>query len=177
MKKKMLWFVCILALIASGVAPASAFAAAPKPRVALIVDADTGVDDAAALAYLLSSSKANILGITTVAGNTDVANATNNVLLLLDTAQRTDIPVVMGAAAPLNVPASHQGMFIHGPDGLWGLGYQYPHDLSGLPTDAAAFLCSQAQADVTILALKATRAGAVSLGFTAMQAETPPNIE
>jgi purine nucleosidase len=153
MKKKMVWFVCILALIASGVAPASAFAAAPKPRVALIVDADTGVDDAAALAYLLSSSKANILGITTVAGNTDVANATNNVLLLLDTAQRTDIPVVMGAAAPLNVPASHQGMFIHGPDGLWGLGYQYPHDLSDLPTDAAAFLCSQAQADVTILAL------------------------
>jgi inosine-uridine nucleoside N-ribohydrolase len=154
MKKKMLWFVCILALIASGVAPASAFAAAPKPRVALIVDADTGVDDAAALAYLLSSSKANILGITTVAGNTDVANATNNVLLLLDTAQRTDIPVVMGAAAPLNnVPASRQGMFIHGPDGLWGLGYQNPHDLSGLPTDAVGFLCTHAQANVTLLAL------------------------
>jgi inosine-uridine nucleoside N-ribohydrolase len=153
MKKKMLWFVCILALIASGVAPASAFAAAPKPRVALIVDADTGVDDAAALAYLLSSSKANILGITTVAGNTDVANATNNVLLLLDTAQRTDIPVVMGAVAPLTVPASHQGMFIHGPDGLWGLGYQNPHDLSGLPTDAAGFLCTHAQANVTLLAL------------------------
>ena len=104
--------------------------------------------------YLLSSSKANILGITTVAGNTDVANATNNVLLLLDTAKRTDIPVVMGAAAPLNnVPASHQGMFIHGPDGLWGLGYQNPHDLSGLPTDAAGFLCTHAQANVTLLAL------------------------
>ena len=97
MKKKMLWFVCILALIVSGVAPASAFAAAPKPRVALIVDADTGVDDAAALAYLLSSPEANILGITTVAGNTDVENATNNVLILLDAAQRTDIPVVVGA--------------------------------------------------------------------------------
>ena len=53
MLKKMLWLICIVALIASGMAPAPAWAAAPKPRVALIVDADTGVDDAAALAYLL----------------------------------------------------------------------------------------------------------------------------
>ncbi len=153
MKKKVLWFVCILALIVSGVAPASAFAAAPKPRVALIVDADTGVDDAAALAYLLSSSEANIVGITTVAGNTDVDNATNNVLILLDAANRTDIPVVVGASAPLSRTASHQGMFIHGPDGLWGLGYQYPHDLSGLSHDAPGFLCAHAQANVTLLAL------------------------
>lgn len=153
MKKKVLWFVCILALIVSVGAPASAFAAAPKPRVALIVDADTGVDDAAALAYLLSSSEANILGITTVAGNTSVENAANNVLILLDAANRTDIPVVVGASAPLSRTASHQGMFIHGPDGLWGVGYQYPHDLSGLSHDAPGFLCSHAQANVTLLAL------------------------
>jgi inosine-uridine nucleoside N-ribohydrolase len=151
--KKILWFVCILALIVSVGAPASALAAAPRPRVALIVDADTGVDDAAALAYLLNSPKANILGITTVAGNTDVENATNNVLVLLDAANRTNIPVVIGASAPLTVSASHQGMFIHGPDGLWGLGYQNWHDLSGLSRDAAGFLCSHAQADVTLLAL------------------------
>jgi inosine-uridine nucleoside N-ribohydrolase len=153
MKKKVLWIACILALIAASVAPTAAFAAAPRPRVAIVIDADTGVDDAAALAYLLNSPEANILGITTVAGNTDVANATNNVLILLDAANRTDIPVVMGAAAPLSVAASHQGLFVHGPDGLWGLGYQYPHDLSGLPTNAPEFLCSHAQADVTLLAL------------------------
>jgi purine nucleosidase len=155
MKIKVLWIACILALIAASVAPTAAFAAAPKPRVAIIVDADTGVDDAAALAYLLNSPEANILGITTVAGNTDRANATNNVLILLDAANRTDIPVVMGAAAPLNVnvAVSHQGMFIHGPDGLWGLGYQNPHDLSGLSTDATGFLCTHARADVTLLAL------------------------
>jgi inosine-uridine nucleoside N-ribohydrolase len=153
MKKRMLWLICILALIVSGVAPVPAFAATSRPRVAFIVDADTGVDDAAALAYLLSSSEANIVGITTVAGNTDVADATNNVLILLEAANRTDIPVVIGAAAPLTVAASHQGMFIHGPDGLWGLGYQNPHDLSGLPTNAPEFLCSHAQANVTLLAL------------------------
>ncbi|MFN8595336.1 MAG: nucleoside hydrolase [Anaerolineae bacterium] len=51
------------------------------------------------------------------------------------------------------VPASHQGIFVHGPDGLWGLGYQYPHDLSGLSHDAVGFLCNHAQAGVTLLAL------------------------
>jgi inosine-uridine nucleoside N-ribohydrolase len=154
MNKKLILFVSIFALIAANLAPAAAWAAPQRPRVPIIVDADIGVDDAAALAYLLSSSKANILGITTVAGNTSVDNAAVNALLLLQTAQRTDIPVVVGAVGPLVVPASHQGVFVHGPDGLWGLSYQYPQqDLSGLSHDAPGFLCSHAQADVTLLAL------------------------
>ncbi len=153
MNRKMLWFMMVLALIATSVTPTTALAASPRPPVPIIIDSDLGVDDAAALAYLLTQPKANILGITTVAGNTSVENAANNALILLDTAHRTNIPVVVGAAAPLAVTASHQGMFIHGPDGLWGLGYQYPHDLSGLSHDAAGFLCSHAQANVTLLAL------------------------
>jgi purine nucleosidase len=153
MKKRIMLFLVVFALIATSAAPASAWAAPQRPRVTIVVDTDLGVDDAAALAYLLSSSKANILGITTVAGNTSVENAANNALILLETANRTSIPVVVGAAAPLAVPASHQGMFLHGPDGLWGLGYQYPHDLSGLSHDAVGFLCSTAQANVTLLAL------------------------
>jgi inosine-uridine nucleoside N-ribohydrolase len=154
MRKKMLFFVCVAALIVSSLAPAVAVAAPQQPRVQIIVDADIGVDDAAALAYLLSSPKANILGITTVAGNTSVENAAANALLLLQTAQRTDIPVVVGAAAPLVVSASHQGLFVHGPDGLWGFSYQYPpQDLSGLSHDAPGFLCAHAQAGVTLLAL------------------------
>ena len=124
MNKKMVLLVSVFALIAVSWAPA--VAAPQQPRVPIIVDADIGVDDAAALAYLLSSSKANILGITTVAGNTSVENAANNALILLDTAQRTAIPVVVGAAAPLVVSASHQGVFVHGPDGLWGLSVSIP---------------------------------------------------
>ena len=152
MKRKVVLLVSV-ALIVAGLLPASAWAAPQRPRIPIVVDADIGVDDAAALAYLLSQPEANILGITTVAGNTSVENAANNALILLDTAQRTNIPVVVGAAAPLTMPASHQGVFVHGPDGLWGLGYQYPHDLSGLSHDAAGFLCSKAQANVTLLAL------------------------
>ncbi|HTP09409.1 MAG TPA: nucleoside hydrolase [Anaerolineae bacterium] len=153
MNKKVALFVSVFALIVASWAPAVAWAAPQRPRIPIIVDADIGVDDAAALAYLLSSSEANILGITTVAGNTSVENAANNALILLETANRTNIPVIVGAAAPLVVPASHQGVFVHGPDGLWGLGYQFPHDISGLSHDAVGFLCSHAQANVTLLAL------------------------
>jgi inosine-uridine nucleoside N-ribohydrolase len=154
MNKKLWLSICVVALIVSGFAPAVAVAAPQQPRVPIIVDADIGVDDAAAIAFLLSSSKANVLGITTVAGNTNVENAAVNALLLLQTAQRTDIPVVVGAAAPLVVPASHQGLFVHGPDGLWGLSYQVPPpDMSGLLYGGADFLCTHAQAGVTLLAL------------------------
>ena len=127
-------------------------AATPIP---IVIDADTGVDDAAAIAYLLThSDTVNILGITAVAGNTSVENAANNALILLDTAQRNDIPVVVGAAGPLVLPASHQGSLVHGLDGFWFTSYAFPpHDLSTLSHDAPGFLCSKAQAGVTLLAL------------------------
>jgi inosine-uridine nucleoside N-ribohydrolase len=127
----------------------------PPPPTPIVIDADTGVDDAAAIAYLLTRSDlVNVLGITAVAGNTSVENAANNALILLDTAQRADIPVVVGAAGPLTLAPSHQGMFVHGPDGFWFTSFAFPpHDLSALSHDAPGFLCSKAQAGVTLLAL------------------------
>lgn len=113
----------------------------PDEGAPLIVDTDGGVDDAAALAWLLTQEEydVDLLGITTVAGNTSVENATNNTLIFLEAAGRTDVPVVIGAAAPLVKPLSLTPWFLHGPDGLWFVGLQNPHDLSGLPTDAPAF--------------------------------------
>ncbi|MCA9981036.1 MAG: nucleoside hydrolase [Anaerolineales bacterium] len=121
-------------------------AMAAREPVYLVIDTDTGVDDAAALGWLLSQDRYRyeLLGITTVAGNTTVDNATNNVLTVLDAAGRADIPVVKGAAAPLNQPLSSMGKLIHGPFGFWYGGL--PHDQSGLRTDAPAFLCEQAVA-------------------------------
>ena len=146
-----LGFVFILAFSSLGAAP---YAKPNPPAIRMIIDADIGVDDAAAIAYLLDDpSQVEILGITTVAGNTTVENSASNALTLLETADRTDIPVIVGAAAPLVLPASHQGMFVHGPDGLWFTGFQFPQDISGLSTDATGFLCDNAAADVTLLAL------------------------
>jgi inosine-uridine nucleoside N-ribohydrolase len=128
---------------------------ARRDPVKLIVDTDMGVDDAMAVAWLLSQDRypVEILGITSVAGNTTTENAANNVLTLLDTTGRTDVPVVIGAAAPLLQPLSFTGASNHGPDGLWFVGLQNPHDLSDLPTDVPAFFCAQAAPDVTLVAL------------------------
>jgi purine nucleosidase len=123
----------------------------------LIIDTDPGVDDAAAIVWLLSQRyrPVDVIGIVTVVGNSDVYNTTNNALVLLDALGRQDIPVVMGAAAPLAQPHSMTSALLHGPDGLWFVGMQNPHDLSGIPMDPAAFYCTEAAAHpgATVLAL------------------------
>lgn len=153
-RRSILLFALTILLLSAFAIPTEKVVAVTS-SVDIVIDADTGVDDAAAIAYILSSSQANVLGITAVAGNTAVENAANNALILLDVAGRTDIPVVIGASAPLVLPASQQGMFVHGPDGLWFTGYSSPHDLSGLRTDAPEFLRDSAIAHpgATLLAL------------------------
>ena len=73
----------------------------------LIVDTDAGVDDAAAIAWLLSlpPQEVEILGIATVRGNTSPDYAASNVLTLLDAAERTDIPVVIGSEPLAKAPS------------------------------------------------------------------------
>jgi purine nucleosidase len=98
------------------------------------------------------------LGVVSVAGNSSIANTTNNVITVLEKLGKrvpSDVPVIIGAAVPLVQPLSKTSYFIHGPDGLWFLGLQNPHDLSGLPRNAPAFYCStvQANAGTRILAL------------------------
>ena len=57
------------------------------PRRKLIVDADTGIDDAMALVLALDAHKrgeADVRAVTCVAGNTAVENSLVNVLRILD---------------------------------------------------------------------------------------------
>lgn len=151
---KRLFLLGIVSILAFGTLAAAPVTKPKPPAIKMVIDADIGVDDAAAIAYLLNDpSKVQILGITAVAGNTTVENSATNALTLLQTAGRSDIPVVIGAAGPLVQAPSHQGLFVHGPDGLWFVGFQHPQDISGLSHDAAGFLCSHAQSGVTLLAL------------------------
>jgi pyrimidine-specific ribonucleoside hydrolase len=127
----------------------------------LVIDVDTGVDDAAGIVWLFSQTQypVEVLGFTTVAGVTTVDNVTNNLLTLLDALGQTDIPVVMGAAAPLVQPLSFTGAGLHGPDGLWGVGFQNLHNLNTDPrirhdVDVPAFYCeiTQTHSNLTLLA-------------------------
>lgn len=86
----------------------------------IILDVDTGIDDALALTYLLGNA-VEVLGITTTFGNVTLSEATRNTLNLLALLNRPEIPVYCGAQHPLNrqayqVPNNYYK--IHGANGL-----------------------------------------------------------
>ncbi|HYO31013.1 MAG TPA: nucleoside hydrolase, partial [Thermomicrobiales bacterium] len=73
-------------------------------RVPIILDVDTGIDDAVALAYAVRSPEADVVAVTTLAGNVGVETTTANTLAVLDWMGRGDIPVHRGASRPLARP-------------------------------------------------------------------------
>lgn len=85
----------------------------------MIIDVDTGVDDAVALAFAIAKG-ANILGIATVAGNVPVDVATRNTLDVLAHLDRAHVPVHRGASRPL-ATTYHDAIDVHGGNGLGGL--------------------------------------------------------
>jgi purine nucleosidase len=87
---------------------------APIP---LILDVDTGVDDALALLYAVASPEVDLIAATAVMGNISVEQATENTLAVLEVAGRVDVEVAQGAARPLgrdHVPFP----VVHGERGL-----------------------------------------------------------
>jgi len=85
--------------------------------VPLIIDVDTGIDDAFGLLYALAQPSIRVLGVASVAGNVDLAKATRNTRAVLALAGRADIPVWPGCAAPL-LRAPEDASIIHGATGL-----------------------------------------------------------
>ncbi|MGH2400913.1 MAG: nucleoside hydrolase, partial [bacterium] len=67
----------------------------------VVVDTDPGIDDTAAIFFLLASGRFQVEALTTVFGNVEVEQCTRNALKILEIAGRTDIPVYPGAARPL----------------------------------------------------------------------------
>lgn len=97
-------------------------------RTPVLVDCDTGVDDAMALLYLLARDDIEVVGITTVFGNNTAAQCAHNSLRVLELVGRTDIPVAVGAERPLVGEVTYLATHVHGADGLGD---------SGLPTEVS----------------------------------------
>ncbi len=89
-----------------------------------LIDTDTASDDAVAILMALSAPDVRVLGLTTVAGNVGVEQATLNALLTAEIAG-VEVPVFVGAAAPLVRPLEDAHWF-HGRDGLGDRGYAPP---------------------------------------------------
>jgi len=96
---------------------------ANKLTVSIILDVDTGVDDAFAILYATRNPEIMVLGITCVDGNTSLKNVCKNTLQVLDMAGASSIPVAAGANEPLMGTAGELGdaSHVHGGDGLAGL--------------------------------------------------------
>lgn len=89
-----------------------------------IIDTDAGADDAAALMLAAACPDIELLGVTTVAGNVPLEQATKNALATLEACGST-APVYMGAAKPL-VRELHTAVGVHGADGMGDAGLVHP---------------------------------------------------
>src|SRR4051795_2152869 len=76
----------------------------PLPRTPLVIDTDPGIDDALALLLALASPEVDLRLVTTVHGNVDLDQTTENARRVLHLAGRADIPVAAGARSSLGDP-------------------------------------------------------------------------
>lgn len=116
-----------------------------------IVDCDPGHDDAVAL--IMAARFLDLVGVTTVFGNSTIENTTRNALAILDAAGLTHIPVAAGADGPL-AGATHSGESVHGETGLNGARF-VPSKRDVLAQPAADFIADQAEryGDLVIIAI------------------------
>lgn len=93
--------------------------------IPVLIDCDTGIDDALALLYLAAlhhEGEVELIGATTTAGNVDVTQTAINTRWVLNQCGLEQIPVVPGQPVPLEVPLTTT------PEthGEFGLGYVNP---------------------------------------------------
>lgn len=89
------------------------------PRIPVILDVDTGIDDAFAIMLAARSPRLELRAVTCVNGNTTVDHVAANTAYVLDVAGATEVPVARGATRPLLAEA-HYTTDWHGFDGLGG---------------------------------------------------------
>ncbi len=114
------------------------------PIAPIVLDVDTGVDDALAILLALRTPGCAVVGITTVHGNASLARTTANTLHLLDAADAPDIPVKTGAATPLSRPVVGAAE-VHGSDGFGGIAATLPVTSRTAGVGAPEFLVSMAR--------------------------------
>lgn len=71
----------------------------------IIIDTDPGIDDAMAILLALATPEVKIEGLTIVHGNCSLKQGTENALSILEQAQCTGVPVVVGHELPLVQPS------------------------------------------------------------------------
>lgn len=90
-------------------------------RTPIILDVDTGIDDALALMVAARHPDLDLRAVTCVSGNTSLANVVANTCAVLDLVGAEEVPVAAGAHRPL-IEQPRDASYVHGADGLGNLG-------------------------------------------------------
>lgn len=86
-------------------------------RIPLILDVDTGIDDSLALLYTAASPEVELIAVTALSGNVEVADTERNTRAVLELAGLGHVPVYAGPAVPLSRPLEITPE-THGPRGI-----------------------------------------------------------
>jgi len=108
----------------------------------VMLDVDTGIDDAIAILLALKAPNIHIAGITTVFGVSTVEQTTSNTLCVMELCDAGyHIPVAKGADAPLKRARGESVAHIHGKNGIGD--YVLPEPKNRLREESAAeFICN-----------------------------------
>ncbi|MEP9362514.1 nucleoside hydrolase [Nocardioides sp. CN2-186] len=87
----------------------------------VLLDVDTGIDDALALLYAATETRLDLVGVTAVVGNVPVDVAARNSAAVLAVARASQVPVVVGAARTVGGSGHRSGETNHGSGGLGGV--------------------------------------------------------
>jgi purine nucleosidase len=87
----------------------------------VLIDTDTASDDAVALLLAFADPTVTVVGLTIVAGNVGVERGVQNALITAERAGCADIPIHVGAAAPMS-RALETAQSVHGADGMGDVG-------------------------------------------------------
>ncbi|EJW19452.1 nucleoside hydrolase [Paenibacillus alvei] len=139
---------------------------ANSKQIPVIMDVDTGVDDALALALIWKSKQVDLVGVTTVNGNVSLSQATLNTRKVMHMLQQLDVqnersnagegngiadlsirnvPIIPGANEPL-MRSTFFEHAVHGNDGLGGaLSDTSPPELEEGLLHAAQFIIEEAK--------------------------------
>lgn len=122
--------------------------------IPVILDVDTGIDDALAIILAVRNPGLDVRAITCVGGNVELEQVVANTLAVLTLAGGETIPVAAGMALPLIEPPQ-DASYVHGRNGVADIDFP-PHNLTAQDVHAVELLrrtLADAPGPVTIIGL------------------------
>ncbi|TQS40658.1 nucleoside hydrolase [Cryptosporangium phraense] len=134
---------------------------------AVVIDTDTGIDDALTLVYLAAVGGVEIVAATATHGNCSTADSALNVGHVLALCGLPDVPIHLGRPGPISGKDPRYSFHVHGHDGLGDLGIdRLPGHQSAEPAAEALVRISRerpGEVDLLVLGAMSNIADAIAI--------------